>query len=245
MQYYAISPLNGLDVVKNCSHYLVVAQWLKNQAYRVFFKSRVAAGCHLILDNGAYEFGEAMPDEEYWMYIGQMNPSIVVAPDKFQDGQETVMRVNKFLNQMETQFMDNRFEVMGVPQGKTIREWFICFEYLCEMVDVIGIPTAQFGDRTGIVRQFLSSKIDDKKTPRIHLLGLWNPTEVMHYHDVPRVQSIDTSMPFKYAEKGLSLFAEKKPPADWKLDWEKSYNETELKLAAGNLKTFMEMCKGV
>lgn len=241
MRYYAIVPKNGLSVVKDYTHYLVVAQWLRDQDYRVFFKGRVAAGCHLILDNGAYEFGEAMPDDEYWMFIGQMKPKIVVVPDVWQDGDKTISRAENFLDEMEAKQLEGEFELMGVPQGKDLRDWIRCYEMLCPLVDVIGLPMAQWGDHTGKVRYFLATKVDRLKQPRIHLLGLWNTLELQWYYDAPRVQSIDTSMPFKRASHNLGLNGN--CIADWKLDWEQEYSKDQLEMAKQYIQIMQELCK--
>jgi hypothetical protein len=259
MKLYAIAPKNGVEVIRSHPRHLVIAQWLTDDAYRVFYKGLVALGHELILDNGAYEFGEAMESEEYWKVISMMRPTIVVAPDSFRNAKKTVERVEKFYEEMHDRCLESKFEVMGVPQGSNLTEWLWCYEKIAPMVNVIGLPTAQWGDRTGIVRHFLAKKLDNLKEPRIHLLGCWNPLEVLMYNDVPRVKSIDTSLPFKYAEKGWLI---KKAddwkgfempcdsPADWKLDWYAEYTEQgnlthALRVAKANLETLHRMCEGV
>ena len=253
MKLYAIAPKNGVEVVKEHKSHLVVAQWLEDKDYRMFYKALVAKGHELILDNGAYEFGVGMEGEQYWKIIGQLKPTIVVVPDKFRDAEQTVQSARAFFQEMEDRCLETQFELMGVPQGQTIEEWFACYRKLAPLVDVIGIPTAQWGDRTGIVRHFLASKLDNMIEPRIHLLGCWNPMEVMMYKDVPRVKSIDTSLPFKYAERGWMINRcgnmDTVVPADWKMKWDAEYTkegpEFSLWIANTNLMELMRMCEGV
>jgi len=259
MRYYAIAPRNGLSVIKDYTHFLVVAQWLRDQKYRVFFKSKAADGAQIILDNGAYEYGEAMQDDEFLLFAAQLKPTIVVAPDVFRDYAKTIQRVEGFFKLVNDRCLESQFEIMGVPQGKTVKEWVRCFERLSEICDVIGLPVAQFGDRSGVVRNFLARNVDDRTTPRIHLLGLWSPHELGMYKGVTRVQSIDTSLPFKYAERGwmlekpsgwIGVEIQSDAPCDWKMDWEAKWAEGgslthSLKVARHNFNVLRERCESV
>jgi hypothetical protein len=241
LDFYTICPKHYVEAVKDYRFHLVVAQWLREKDYRVQMKVLRAQDHKFILDNGAYEFGEAMPDEEYWKIIGEFKPQIVVAPDIYRDGPGTIDRTEAFIKEMTDRYMELRFEVMGVPQGKTLTDWMKCYETMASMVDVIGLPMGQWYDESGIVRSFLAKNIDALKSPRIHLLGLWNIAELDMYKEIPRVKSIDTSFPFKQAAFE-EFIGEYHMISSLKLDWNLAYSEKIIKYAEANLKRMKERC---
>ena len=243
LDYYTICPKHYVDIVEKSQFHLVIAQWLRDKTFRVQMKKLHAAGHKFIIDNGAYEYGEAMPDEEYWDIVANFKPEIVVAPDVYRDGIETVNRTGRFLKEMDDRMMETRFEVMGVPQGKTIIEWIKCYETMASEVDVIGLPMGQWYDTTGVVRAFLASSVDKLREPRFHLLGLWNLEELKLHKDNPRVQSMDTSFPFKLAQF-MKKFGDDSV-LSLKMDWELPLNDKVHELAELNLKELQNYIKEV
>ena len=150
-----------------------------------------------MIDNGAYELGKPISDEQLVRLAYQMDVDEVIAPDVLNDAQQTLMRTRHFL---ETQTLRG-LRVCVVPQGRTISEWIECYKRMCRLpVQTIAIPIwiqKRFRARPLVVKRLLKEGIFEKSLDH-HLLGLDNISELYEY---PKgvIRSVDTSLPLSLA----------------------------------------------
>lgn len=74
---------------------MAVAPWCRNPEYLAFYRDRVAAGDHVILDNGAYE-EELIDNREYKQLIETLRPMEYIAPDVIYDHESTRRKYYEF-----------------------------------------------------------------------------------------------------------------------------------------------------
>jgi len=151
-----------------------------------------------ILDNGAFETGEAIDDKEYIELARKLRPDVLVVPDVYKNNPATGKRAIRFIKTWNTNPIAD-VDLMGVLQGNTwdglVSAYNVIYKPFCKY---IGLPYA-----TGVDRyQFLKAhpEIDN-----VHILGAPTLTEIYGLTLLPNVISIDSSLPVKCAKDGLHI----------------------------------------
>ena len=145
-----------------------------------------------ILDNGAFETGEAVDDDAYIELARKLRPDVLVIPDVYKDNKATGCRAINFIHKWEDNPVED-VDLMGVLQGDSWRVLEAMYNVLYAPVcKYIGLPYA-----TGVDRyQFLKTH---PEIENVHILGLPVLTEVYGLIQLPNVISIDSSLPVKCA----------------------------------------------
>jgi len=150
-----------------------------------------------ILDNGAFEKGEAITDENYIKLARKLHPDVLIVPDVYKNNAATGCRAINFFSMWQNNSIDG-VELMGVLQGDSWDELVSAYEILySSKCKYVGLPYA-----TGIDRyQFLKAH---PEISNVHILGAPTLTEIYGLSLLPNVVSIDSSLPVKCA-KDLKL----------------------------------------
>lgn len=113
--------------------------------YVNYYKSRVAEGKWVILDNSAYEIGKLEATQATGKGLGpelvvraaaMIRPSIVIAQDVLCDREATLESTKAFINYVKRQGMLGNFQLMAVAQGKTKDEWLSSYEDLFKIKEI-------------------------------------------------------------------------------------------------------------
>lgn len=226
MKLALIPPNAHAFAMRNTDYQLLLPDALENPQQRNAARWLRRRGDYLILDNGMVEEGlrdyNELTDTAHEFMVNE-----IVLPDVYQDAEETKKAVNNVLDTIDY----DRFNYMGVLQGKTFQEVFdMVHFYRTELpfVRCYGIPrhlitTLEEPDARVRVAMFIrkTEELDDYPID-IHLLGM-NPTYTKEISDFGRmfrhfnVRGVDTSLPFNAAINGQMLikgeFAER--PKDY------------------------------
>jgi hypothetical protein len=206
------TPLQLMDKSRsyNDYDYALVHLFETHPQYYQFFKTSLAAGREVLLDNSIFELGTAFDPEKFYNYILDLNPTYYVVPDVLEDAQQTII---SFLN-WETKHDMNPIKhipKIGVVQGKTYDELATCYTFMNEKADYIAISfdysyyqQSALGKnklekcrngRVKLIRDFINDGIWDETTPH-HLLGCALPNEFKEYRNLTNaIRSLDTSNP--------------------------------------------------
>ena len=208
------------------------------------------ANIPLYLDNGEYE-GFRMETSEFISLGFDWSASALVAPDVIGDKDETLRLVRNFLDQMDKSGYEKEGEgywkpdIMGVLQGKDRQDKIDCyFQYKEWGVDIIGLALGAFEKDWRARIEFslmlqLLIEIHNSPRDRMHILGIRNIADLCWWVDI--AESIDTSLPFHCAQKGLELpNCQKKG----KLDWNRELDTRGVVTAFNNVKYMKEALEG-
>jgi hypothetical protein len=158
-------------------YHLVLAEVaLRYPKYLEFYRNRADRGEHVILDNGAYEWGTT-PDFDLVVKVARkLRPTEIVLPDAMH-GPDCAKRTTHLsavaaekyhwvLGTQITQFI-------AIPHGNTIDEWLLCATRLAKLpgVRVLGIAEKDAikltkGDRGTLIRAIKGLNLDT------HLFGM-------------------------------------------------------------------------
>ena len=185
----------------------------------------------LILDNGAFETGQAMNDQEYIALARKLQPNIIVVPDVYKDNVATGCRAINFLDTWNRGPIPG-IEVMGVLQGDQPRILDSMIEVIYKDLKWLALPYA-----TGLDRfQYLNVR---PHIQNVHILGLPTVIEAIALRELPCVKSIDSSVPVKctvekkYMDMVFSAISYAHPTTE----------DLDEGLLQYNLSTFASMCK--
>lgn len=207
---YHEAPLCIFDKVKQVTEgdYALVHLLDKDEKYATKFveAANTRGDRKIILDNSAYELGEAFDEDTFAHWINMLQPDIYVVPDKPGDAERTVDSFHRW-NVRRSQL---RGKKMGVLQGSSVREIIDCFKLLkFAGADIIGIPfligqgipysdSRMNGTALSLMYarvQLISILADSCEPHPIHLLGVALPQEGVYYRNNEWVKSVDTSNP--------------------------------------------------
>jgi hypothetical protein len=193
--------------------------------YTNYYKRQREKGRFIILDNGAFECeaqGVGVGIDACLDAAEIIQPNEVIAEDVLFDGERTIESTKRFIDRMDQRGMLGKYKVMAVVQGRTMDEWFVCFNELMRIkeVDTIGlsklsVPVSFLGEKessgcvarsrlecTKTINRILGPSICfanlDPSSPmgkRFHLLGgdNWLPWEIKQQTQYSWIRSNDSS----------------------------------------------------
>ncbi|AGH56763.1 hypothetical protein Phi19:2_gp042 [Cellulophaga phage phi19:2] len=206
MDFYVIPPLQNLDLMNYGDRYFCLAQlYLKNKAYRDFFKERVARGCWVTLDNGAGDH-DIVSREKVLEIARELQPSELIPLDILFNKDQTLENLDWTIHQMQDDPLLCNIQILACPQGETLDRWIECFEKMSSMDEVstigmskLAIPFAitgvKFGDENiGRSRNLMYSilKLRGLLTKPMHFLGAGEVDEFEMYKKDPLCRSTDS-----------------------------------------------------
>lgn len=213
MRAAVIPPTPDLSIFGNLSDYHLILNHIcrANPDYLEFYKNRIKAGDFVILDNSAHELGEGESWEELLETIKVLKPSEVILPDRMFFGEDTVEGSIEAWNNLKDKVPKGTL-FMGVPQGRTFREYLDC---AVELVIHTGISTLGIskdyevwpGGLEALVRElnYIIDKVA-KRPMQIHLLG-WgrDVTHLSKLKSLENVRGVDSAKPIVYGIHGITI----------------------------------------
>ncbi len=207
--------LDKIPYLKQTKFHLILAhQILRDKDYVNFYRRQKDA--FIIMDNSAYEYGEALDDTVLVKAIKIVVPNEFVIPDVLFDKNKTISRYYLFINKFPIR---DRFRLMAVPQGKTFSEWLACYNFfndkpeistlgigqIYSSLDLFGkrIPTEYVSGREYIFHYLHSHNLINSKKD-YHLLGLSSVSplkELRRLKKYTRIRSADTSHAYLISTK--------------------------------------------
>lgn len=198
--------------------YALVHLFEENEYYYHLFKTAVANGREVILDNSIFELGKAFDSKKFAEWVCFLNPTYYIIPDVLEDADGTMKNFDAWMNDYGSSVPG---KTIAVAQGKNYSEFVECYNYLVDNVDKIAIsfdysfleewtsylklPTKYHQWHTGR-RMLLSRMLKEgylKRDKKHHLLGCGLPQEFSAYKDFDFIDSLDTSNPVVAGLKGI------------------------------------------
>lgn len=211
------SPISILDqsVSYNDYDYALVHLFETYPAYYEFFKTSLARGREVLLDNSIFELGKAFDADKFANYVKELKPTYYIVPDILEDGYGTV----KCFADFNAKYKDLSGVKIGVVQGKTYDELVDCYRYMSDFADYIAISfdysyylvtgrgktkLERFcNGRQNFITDLILDGIWNSEKPH-HLLGCSLAKEFRYYADnITNIRSCDTSNPIVAGIKGL------------------------------------------
>lgn len=263
MKICHIVPANYIEVCNQNSsmHLLISQEVLKNKKYQEKYLERSLNGDFIIMDNGAFEYGNAAPLDNVIEAVEAVQAKEMVLPDCYLDGEITTKRVMIALNELEKKSY-RPISLMAVPQGKTQDEYMKCFSILL-LIDEINTIGFSYGAinkaferyklppsllRPAVI-SFVNQHFDLRSSNKeFHCLGIGGHShEIEFLKKFEFVRSVDSSKAFVSAIRNIDIketlpakFVVPERPDDY---FSIQVSEDVVKLALKNIETMEEYNK--
>ena len=238
MKLMCITPPNALGVLTTMrlSAHLVLAQHVKDPAYRAFYQSAHHRGDFIMLDNGAGELGHSLSIEDLVRAAAIVCADEVTLPDIPGDGVATLLATKAALPSVP-----RRMRAV-CPHGRNWAEWEDCAN---EMVKA-GCATICIGRYDNLPGGRLPAlKLIQANhwhwTHNIHLFGCSEPpleTTRQELAAGPWIRSMDTGAGMAYAQQGRFI-NDGGPHAS--LQWNAGFDS---RTAERNIALLLDVCNG-
>lgn len=212
------------DYVEECNqnssmHLLISQEVLKNKEYREEYLTKSWNGDFIIMDNGAFEYGNAAPLDDVIEAVEAVDATEMVLPDCYLDGEITIKRVGSALYTLRTKNY-RHIGLMAVPQGKTQDEYMKCFSMLlsADEIDTIGFSYGAINKAfegyelppsllRPTVISFVNQHFDlGSVNKEFHCLGIGgHPHEIEFLKKFEFIRSVDSSKAFVCAVRGIDV----------------------------------------
>lgn len=214
--------------------YIIASTCFEYPKYLEYFVSRKIPR-FTILDNGAFETGEAVPDVQYLQLARIIKPNILIIPDVLKDAPATLERFNMFMQLNPLKGL-SRTKLMGVIQaeGSVINAEILSSTYSSKGVQWIGVPYVAELDRYRLIKRHPEWK-------NVHILGLPHLAEIQILKDLPNVRSVDCSLPVNISKEKKLLYFDRWTSIVRVSPGENKLRESTLEV---NLKSFATFCHG-
>jgi len=199
MKYSVELPINYLHKSDQLDyHFIIASHCLEHSEYYEFYKNR-NKDKFTILDNGAFETGEAMKDDAYLEIIKTLSPDVVVIPDVYKNPKATLARYSEFMQTWKASKIEDT-ALMGVIQcdGREDIAHMMGDLYYSNGVEWIGVPYISELNRSRFIAQH-------PEWLNIHILGLHSLSDILSYNALSNIKSIDSSLPVKITKENKSL----------------------------------------
>ena len=227
-------PVKYLELSYRLDYDFIIADTcLKSDAYKDFYKwtSRFK-----ILDNGAFETGEAIKDHKYIALADEIRPNILIIPDVARNALKTMQRSRKFMEKWKKAPIDG-VELMGVIQadGSVNIAHELGVFYNIQGINWVGVPYISGLDRYQLIKGHPEWK-------NVHILGLPILSEILGLCKLPNVRSIDTSLPVKVTKDNDVLGLDECIMSDTLVD----FNDIclDIDFLGKNIDRLTKICKG-
>lgn len=254
------------DYIEECNqnssmHLLISQEVLKNKKYREKYLEKSLNGNFIIMDNGAFEYGNAAPLDDVIEAVEAVEATEMVLPDCYLDVRITIKRVLDTLNELEKKSY-RPVSLMAVPQGETQDEYMKCLSILLliDEIDTIGFSYGAINkafERYKLppsllrptVISFVHQHFDLGSTNKeFHCLGIGgHPHEIEFLKKFKFIRSVDSSKAFVCAVHGIDI--KETLPANYVIPerpddyFSIQVSEDVVKLALKNIETMEEYNK--
>jgi len=205
MDFYAIPPLNNLDLMHKGDRYFCLAQlYIEHQHYRDFFKS-LPDTAWVTLDNGAGDH-DLVTEDILFEVMRDLMPSEVIPPDILFNADQTIINAKRFHRRMCEEGLCDDIEVFFCPQGKNQKDWLECYHWGLHTswvktlgMSKIGVPKAWVGsinDRgimEGRINAFNYLRVNEMLNKPLHFLGMGDPREYAYYKQFSEFDCVRSS----------------------------------------------------
>ena len=224
--------------------------------YKQFYIDSLKKGRKVLLDNSAYELGDALTNDQLANGVLDIKPTWYIIPDCLNDKDVTINRFENFIKD----YKDLPGLKIGVVQGDNLKELKECYKYMSEKADKIAIPFASKGfecyfplvdiderhccGRQMFIYELLRDGLWNKDKPH-HLLGCSLAKEFLNLNYPLYIESIDTSNPIIAGMLDLTYEDKRginhKPSIKMCDFMEYDFSESQLRLVKSNIIKFHKM----
>jgi hypothetical protein len=205
-------------------HHVAAQRVLTDAAYRTFFRREAQRGAEIIVDNGVFDLGHALPAADLIMAARAVEAREIVLPDVMRDGLATIKASDDAAREICD--LSDEFRLCVVLHAADDQEWLRCYDYFasCDYVGAIALPASrrpapedQLCRTRWTATQYLEDHgmIEDRIVYRLLGLGRTGHLELVEQREHEWIASVDGAAPVILGAMGIAMLLDgpyEKPP---------------------------------
>lgn len=195
-------------------HHVAAQRVLRDPSYRAFFLQEAERGAVIIVDNGVFDLGEALPAAELIRAARAVNAEEIILPDVMGDGPGTIKASDEAAAQIRR--LTDDFRLCAVVHAGDDEEWLRCYDHVVSSgyVGAIALPASR---RPAPADQLCRSRVaatryledhglvDDRFVYRLLGLGRTGHLELFEQREHEWIASVDGAAPVILGAMGVAM----------------------------------------
>ncbi|MET8014760.1 hypothetical protein ABZU86_32665 [Streptomyces sp. NPDC005271] len=197
----------------------VAAQWVLSDAtYRAFFAREATRGAEIIVDNGVFDLGYALPAAELVEAGRAVGAKEIILPDVMRDGAAT-MRASEQAAKEIRNLAGDAFRLCAVLHAADDEDWLRTYHaiVLSDWAGAIALPASRRPDPNGQLSRtrwtataYLEERglVEERIVYRLLGLGRTGHLELVEQREHEWITSVDGAAPVILGAMGVALLPE-------------------------------------
>lgn len=225
--FSAIAPPDYLDnfVAQEPAgvHHVAAQRVLTDGAYRAFFRREAHRGAEIIVDNGVFDLGHALPAADLIAAAQAVEACEIILPDVMRDGLATIKASDEAAREILD--LSDEFRLCVVLHAASDQEWLRCYDYFAssDYVGAIALPASrrpapedQLCRTRWTATRYLEDHgmVDDRIVYRLLGLGRTGHLELAEQREHEWIASVDGAAPVILGAMAIAMLPDgpyKKP----------------------------------
>lgn len=195
-------------------HHVAAQRILKDMHYRAFFRAQADRGACVIVDNGVFDLGYALPAPALVEAARLCGAQEIILPDVMGDGPATIQASDSAAAHIR-QITDD-FRLCAVVHADQDQQWLRCYDHFASSsyVDAIALPASRrpappdrlCGTRIAATRYLAEhGLVDPGRIYRLLGLGRSGHLELIEQREHPWISSVDGAAPVILGAMGIRM----------------------------------------
>ncbi|MER6150886.1 hypothetical protein [Streptomyces hirsutus] len=200
------------------AHHVAAQRVLSDEVYRAFFAREAERGAEIIVDNGLFDLGYALPAASLVEAALTVSAREIILPDVMQNGVAT-LKASKQAAREIRELSGDAFRLCAVLHAADDEEWLRTYDAFVSSgwAGAIALPASRRPDPNGqlcrtrwLATAYLEDRglIDDLIVYRLLGLGRTGHLELVEQREHEWISSVDGAAPVILGAMGISLLPE-------------------------------------
>lgn len=124
-------------------HHVAAQRVLNDFSYRAFFHREAQRGAEVIVDNGVFDLGHALPAADLIAAARMVDAREIILPDVMRDGPATIKASDEAAREIRE--LSDDFRLCAVVHAADDQEWLRCYDHFAssDYVGAIALPASR------------------------------------------------------------------------------------------------------
>lgn len=205
-------------------HHVAAQRVLTEDAYRAFFHREAQRGAEIVVDNGVFDLGHALPAAVLIAAARAVQAREIILPDVMRDGAATVKASDEAAREIRD--LSDEFRLCAVLHAADDDEWLRCYDHFAssDYVGAIALPASrhpapedQLCRTRWAATRYLEDHglVEDRIVYRLLGLGRTGHLELVEQREHEWIASVDGAAPVILGAMGFAMLRDgpyEKPP---------------------------------
>ncbi|WP_326644662.1 hypothetical protein OG884_10890 [Streptosporangium sp. NBC_01755] len=124
-------------------HHVAAQRVLSDSAYREFFRREAKRGAEIVVDNGVFDLGHALPPVDLVAAARAVDAREIILPDVLSDGAATIKASDEAAREIRE--LSDEFRLCAVLHAADDQEWLRCYDHFVssDYAGAIALPASR------------------------------------------------------------------------------------------------------